>query len=266
MKIALLGDVHANLPALEAVLAHAHQQKIDAIWNIGDWVGYNAFPNEVIERLQREGAVSIVGNYDLKVLRFKKKREKWRQSKHPQKFLAFQWAYKTLTKKNRRYLRALPQEIVLRFAGASALLTHGSPASNQEALTPFTPEERLRELAAIAEVEIVVCGHSHQPFAREVDGVWFINTGSVGRPDDGDPRPSYAALTLAKRDFHVEHHRLDYDVEWAAAAIRKNNLPEAFAQMLLQGCNLDDLMMASPEYAHSSGSKYQPPHFRPLQG
>ena len=76
MKIALIGDVHANLPALEAVLDHARKQGVEAIWNIGDWVGYNAFPNGVVELLRQEHALSIVGNYDLKVLRFKKKQEK----------------------------------------------------------------------------------------------------------------------------------------------------------------------------------------------
>ncbi len=71
MKIALLGDVHANLPALESVLAHARLQNVSAIWNTGDFLGYGAYPNEVVEALQQAGAISILGNYDLKVLRFK---------------------------------------------------------------------------------------------------------------------------------------------------------------------------------------------------
>ena len=91
MKVALLGDIHANLPALEAVLNHAYGQGIDAIWNTGDWVGYNAFPNQVVTQLRESGAISIVGNYDLKVLRFKKKKKKWRHSKNPRKYLAFRY-------------------------------------------------------------------------------------------------------------------------------------------------------------------------------
>jgi putative phosphoesterase len=246
-RIALLGDVHANLPALEAVLAHARRQGVEAVWNTGDFVGYGAFPDQVVQLLRRRGALSIIGNYDLKVLKFRRKRDRWRQSKHPLKFFAFQWASEQLSKKSRKYLRALPQELRLEAAGKQVLLTHGSPASNEEALTPNTPQARLRELARLAQADLVVCGHSHQPFAREIDGalfdkahsVWFINTGSVGRPDDGDPRACYAILSLEPGHFQVQHYRLEYDVERAVAEIRAQGLPEAFAQMMLQGRPLD---------------------------
>jgi putative phosphoesterase len=241
VKIALIGDVHANLPALETALSHAQQQGITAIWNIGDWVGYNAFPDEVVGRLRHEAALSIVGNYDLKVLNFKKKKKKWLKTKRPEKWLAFQWAYKHLSKDSRRYLRSLPQERQLELAGRRILLTHGSPASNQEALTAETPQTRLRELAKMADADVVICGHSHRPFARQVDGVWFINTGSVGRPDDGDPRLAYAVLGLESGQLRVRHYRLDYDIDRAVSAIRQYNLPEAFAQMLIQGRNLDEV-------------------------
>ena len=76
MKVALIGDVHANLPALEAVLADAHQHGVEAIWNVGDLVGYGAFPDEVVQILRQEEVLSIVGNYDIKVLKVKKKKKK----------------------------------------------------------------------------------------------------------------------------------------------------------------------------------------------
>ena len=239
MKIALIGDVHANLPALEAVLTHAHEQGVEAIWNVGDFVGYGAFPDEVVQRLRKENALSIVGNYDLKVLQFKQKKKKWRKKKQPDKYLAFEWAYENLSKKSRKYLRFLSQEIRMKVKGKRVLLTHGSPASDEEPLTPDTPEKRLRELAQTAKADVIICGHSHRPFAREVDGVWFINTGSVGRPDDGDPRACYAVLEIDSKRIQVRHHRVEYDVERAVAAIREHKLPEVFAQMTLQGRNLD---------------------------
>ena len=192
MSVALIGDVHANLPALEAVLDHAAGQGVDAVWNVGDFVGYGAFPDEVVRRLRREGVLSIVGNYDLKVLKFPRKQVKWRESKHPLKFLAFQWAYEHLSKKSRKHLRSLPKERRFKIARHRVLLTHGSPVSNKEHLTPATPVKRWRELAHIAQADVVISGHSHQSYARMVDDVWFINTGSVGRPDDGDPRACYA--------------------------------------------------------------------------
>jgi putative phosphoesterase len=245
MKVALIGDVHANLPALEAVLAHAREAGVREIWNVGDFVGYGAFPDEVVERLRRGNVKNIVGNYDLKVLKFKKKREKWRKSKRPEKWLAFKWAYENLSKESRKYLRSLPREIRMEVAGKRILLTHGSPASNEEPLTPDTPEKRLRELAQMANVDVIVCGHSHQPFMRQVDGVWFINTGSVGRSDDGDPRTAYAILHLEPELFEVRHYRLEYDVTKAVAAIRQHKLPEDFAQMVLQGRNLDVVLPVS---------------------
>jgi putative phosphoesterase len=239
MKVAAIGDVHANLPALEAVLDHISEQEVKAIWNVGDFVGYGAFPNEVVHLLRKKGVISIVGNYDLKVLQFKEKKKKWRKKKQRPKYLAFKWAYETLSKKNRKYLRFLSQEIRMKVKGKRILLTHGSPASNEEHLTPDTSDKRLRKLAQMAKADIIICGHSHLPFARQVDGVWFINTGSVGRPDDGDPRACYAIVRFTGDEIEVQHHRIEYDVEKAVAAIREHKLPEAFAQMILQGRNLD---------------------------
>jgi len=246
VKIALIGDVHANLPALEAVLADARERAVDAIWNVGDFVGYGAFPDEVVRLLQQPHVVSIVGNYDLKVLEFKKKRDKWRRSKRREKWLAFQWAYEHLSKPSRKFLRSLPEERRLEVGGRRILLTHASPASNDEPLVPDTPDARLRELAGRAEADVVVFGHSHQPFARKVGGVWFINTGSVGRPDDGDPRACYAVLHLSPKRLRAQHHRIDYDVARAAAAIREQGLPQAFERMVLEGRSLDAVLPAAP--------------------
>ena len=242
MKIALLGDVHANLPALDSVLAHARTQNVSAIWNTGDFLGYGAFPNEVVVRLQKAGAISILGNYDLKVLGFKEKDKKWRKSKRVEKYLAFQWAYQNLSRENRRYLKSLPEQRQLEVAGKSVLLTHASPASNEEPLDPATPEERLRELARLAGTDVVICGHSHQPFVRAVENTLFINTGSVGRPDDGDPRACYAILEVAQAELHVQHYRLEYDLARAVSGIHENGLPEAFAQMILKGRDLDTIL------------------------
>jgi putative phosphoesterase len=252
MRVALIGDVHANLPALEAVLAHIEEQGIDKIWNVGDFVGYGAFPDEVVRLFRKretneENVLSIVGNYDLKVLKFKKKKKKWQRKKDPDKYLAFEWAYENLSKKSRKYLRFLSQEIRLKVKGKRILLTHGSPASIEEPLTPETPEKRLRELAQTAKADVIICGHSHQPFVREVDGVWFINPGSVGRPDDGDPRACYAILDIGSEGIAVEHYRVEYDVARAVAAVRESELPEVFAQMILQGRPLDGTEVTAEE-------------------
>lgn len=239
MKVALIGDVHANLPALEAALADAHRRGAEAVWNIGDFVGYGAFPDEVVSRLRQESALSVIGNYDLKALAAGEAKGHMAKPRPQEKRLAFRWAHDHLSEASRSFLAALPREVRLEVAGRRILLTHGSPASIDEHLWPDTPEERLRELARTAEADVVIVGHSHQPFAREAAGVWFINTGSVGRPDDGDPRACYALLSLGPRSLRVRHYRIPYDVERAVAAIRNEGLPEAFAQMTIQGRSLD---------------------------
>ena len=247
-KIALLGDVHANLPALEAVLEHARQQGAGAAWNTGDFVGYGPFPEEVVQRLMQENALSVIGNYDLKVLKVPKRRGKWSTTKHPQKWLAFQWAYERLSKESRQYLKSLPKEIRFQEGGLSLLLTHASPASIEEALTPDTPQARLRELLEMTasggetRADAILFGHSHVPFTRRVEGAWFVNPGSVGRPDDGDPRAAYAVLTVGEGEFTVELIRVAYDVARSVAAIRAYGLPEAFARMLLQGRDLEAVL------------------------
>lgn len=242
MKVALIGDIHANLPALEAVLAHIENQRVDAIWNVGDWVGYGAFPDDVVKRLWHNQVVSIRGNYDSKVLKFPKKKKKWRKKKIPHKWLAFKWAYEHLSPEARDYLAELPKEIRLEVAGKRVLITHASPESAEEHVTPETSVERMRELAEMADADLIIFGHSHVPFAQQVERVWFINPGSVGRQDDGDPRASYAVLDFASAGPEVIHYRVAYDLQRTVAAIRENGLPEAFAQMMVRGRNLDDIL------------------------
>jgi putative phosphoesterase len=238
MRIALIGDIHANLPALESVLEDARAQSVEVIWNIGDFVGYGPNPEEVLQRCMREDMPAVIGNYDRKVLNYAVKGVK---TQNPLKQMAFAWASAQLSPASRAYLGSLPEQLRLEAQGWHALLCHASPASKKEHLTPQTPDDRLRELAEIASAPLVICGHSHQPFARQVAGTWFINTGSVGRPDDGDPRACYALLELAPGQLAVEHRRLEYDVARAVEEIRTRGLPAEFAQMLIQGRSLDQI-------------------------
>ena len=247
MKVALIGDVHANLPALEAVLADVRARGMERIWNAGDSVGYGAFPDECIRLLRDAGDEAILGNYDRKVLQFPEKRKTWREKKAPEKFLAFRWAYENLSTEGREWLRSLPDEIRLEAGGFRILITHGSPESEDEHLRPTTPEQRLAELADVADADVIICGHSHQPFHRIVGDMHVINTGSVGRPEGGDPRTCYATLALSRGTLTVTHHRLEYDVDRAVEAIRAADLPEAFGQMLRRGCNLDAVLADSAD-------------------
>lgn len=241
MIVALLGDIHANLPALEAVVAHAQAHGAEQFWNTGDFLGYGAFPNEIFDCLRRIEALSVIGNYDYKVLNFPHKQIKWKKNKRPGKYLAFKWAHEQLCTQNERYLRDLPEKLRMDVEGWRVLMVHGSPESIDEMLSDETPLERLEYLAGAEDANIIACGHTHRAFLRQVKGVWFVNPGSVGRPGDGDPRAAYALLDISKGNFAVQQIRIAYDIDIAIKAIREAGLPESFAQMIQRGYDLETL-------------------------
>ncbi|MGA2682273.1 MAG: YfcE family phosphodiesterase [Candidatus Bathyarchaeia archaeon] len=233
VKVAVLSDVHANLQALEAVIRDAEDRGADVFLNAGDAIGFGAFPNEVVELLSEKNVVSVLGNYDLEVIEGK-------ADVRGEKKVAYKFTQKELAKTCQSYLCSLPRELRLQIAGVKLLVTHGSPESIDEHITHDTIVERLKNLAGTAGADVIIVGHSHEQLWRNVDGVSFINPGSVGRPSDANPQAAYAILTF--NPFKVEMIRLDYDVEAAAGALRKKSLPESFAQMLLQGVSLDAII------------------------
>jgi putative phosphoesterase len=256
MRVALVSDIHANLPALEAVLEDIAKQDVDAIWNLGDLVGYGAFPDRVIRKLRENDILSVRGEFDSRVLKSSKKRAKWRQKKRPEVFLSIYWAAENLSEPSLDYLRTLPEEIRIRLGSTRLILTHGNPASKKEAVTSGMPDAFLQELLIQADAQILLCGHSHQSFCRETAVGFIVNPGSVGLQSDGDPRASYAILELEpdliiedpeaplKLSFHTR--RIDYGLEEAVNEIRRRGLPEAFAQILIQGRDLPTVLQ-NPE-------------------
>jgi len=240
LKIAVLSDVHGNLPALEAVLRDCAKYSVEQIWYLGDFVGYIPFPNEVIERLRDENAVSIIGNYDLKVLSFARNAQRWKKNKTLEKYSAFEWNYKALSEASKRYLRMLPKERRIKVAGLDVLLTHGSPADNEEGIGPTMPAKRLNELAKIARADLVLCGHTHRPFKKLAGNVLFVNAGSVGRPE-GDTRASYAILNFAGGRVAVRHYKVKYDIARATRAIREAALSAGLIDVIEKAASLDTL-------------------------
>jgi putative phosphoesterase len=239
--IALLSDVHGNLPALEAVLDDAGHREVAEIWNLGDMLGYGPFPNEVLGRLREVAKVNIVGNYDRKVLDFARKRDKWKRKKPPAKYIAFQWNDAHLDAAGRDFLTSLPEQARRMVGGLDVLLVHGSPASIDELLNSDTSRQRFGELARFAQADVVVCGHSHEPFVRHIDDVWFVNPGSVGRPEAGDWRASYAVLEFSGENLKVGHRRVPYDIDRVARAVHAAGLPGEFIDVFRKGKSLDQL-------------------------
>ncbi len=233
VKIAVVSDVHANLHALQKVFADAEKRGADVFVNAGDSIGFGACPNEVIELLCTKNALSILGNYDLEVLEGK-------SDARGEKKLAFKFAKKELSKSCEFYLSSLPRELRLDVAGKKLLVTHGSPESIEEHIYSDTPMKRLNSLANTAKADVVIVGHSHEQFKMETNGTCFVNPGSVGRPNDGNPQAGYALLSFDP--FRVELIRLDYNVTGASDTLRRKGVPESFAQMLLCGVSLDTII------------------------
>jgi putative phosphoesterase len=229
-RIAIFSDIHGNLPALEAVLADITTLKPDARYCLGDLVGYAAFPNEVTERIQRENIPTVMGNYDDGVgyerdecgCAYREERDRQLGDR------SLAWTKAHTTAVNKAFLRGLVPQIRFDDQGKRVLLVHGSPRKMNEYLFEDRPLSSFQRLAASSNADIIVFGHTHKPYVKPVDGVLFVNVGSVGKPKDGDWRACYAIVDL-KNEPTVEFRRLEYDVKKVADAIRSTELPDEFA-------------------------------------
>lgn len=246
MRYAIISDVHANLPALEAVLADiAARSEVDATYHLGDLVGYAPWPNEVVEVLASANIPGVAGNYDSTVATDYKhcgcRSENARQEELSH--ISYEWTRARVSPQSRSALARLPFRIDIRpfgghIAGPTITLVHATPTNNLVYVTEDRPDAFLTKMARRAGLEAgdVLCfGHTHQPWHREVDGVHFVNTGSVGRPKDGDWRAGYVLLDVVERTVAVEIVRVAYDVDAAARAVVAAGLPDEFAEFLRTG-------------------------------
>jgi predicted phosphodiesterase len=246
LQYALISDIHANLPALEAVLADIDARaSVDAIYHLGDLVGYAPWPNEVVALLRERGIQGIAGNYDSTTATDYKhcgcKYEDPRQEELSH--LSYAWTRAHVTHETKRFLAALPFRLDARplgghVGGPRLILVHGNPVLNTVYWTEDRPDRFCTQMAGIAGAtagDVVAFGHTHKPWHRVVDGIHFVNTGSVGRPKDGDWRAGYVLLELGEGEPREEFVRVAYDVERAADTIRGSELPDDFAEYLLSG-------------------------------
>ena len=246
MRYTLISDIHGNEPALRAVLADiASRGDTGATYHLGDLVGYAPWPDEVVALLWRDSIPGVAGNYDSTVATDYKhcgcRYEDPRQEELSH--LSFAWTRAHVSAETKRLLGGLPFRIDLRplgghLAGPSVILLHGNQVLNTVYVTEDRPDEfltRMGEGAGAKAGDVVCFGHTHLPWHRVVAGVHFVNTGSVGRPKDGDWRAGYAILTVEEGRVGVEFVRVEYDVEAAAQAILASELPDEFAEYLRTG-------------------------------
>ena len=240
MRVAVFGDIHGNRHALEATWRDIESQGPDRIYCLGDLVGYGAFPNEVTERVQAAVCPTVMGNYDDGVGYDRDEcgcayREALEQERGQQ---SLAWTRAHTSPANKAYLRTLLPEIRFEVDGVRVLLVHGSPRRMNEYLFEDRPLSSFQRLAQASQAEVIAYGHTHRPYRKLVDGVSFINAGSVGKPKDGDPRACWVLLDIGTTTT-VEFRRVSYDVAAAAAAIRASGLPSAFARDLELGGSPD---------------------------
>jgi predicted phosphodiesterase len=244
MRYALISDIHANLPALRAVLADIETRTIDAIVHLGDLVGYAPWPNETVALLEERGIPGIAGNYDSTVgTDYKHCGCKYEDPlQEEQSHLSFAWTKTHTSAPTKRYLAALPFRIDLKplgghAAGPTVILVHGTPTLNTLYWTEDRPDSfcaKMAEIAGAKPGDVIAFGHTHKPWHREVHGIHFVNTGSVGRPKDGDWRAGYVLLDMRSTP-RVEFVRVEYDIDEAVRGILASDLPADFAAYLRTG-------------------------------
>jgi len=234
MRIAIFSDVHSNLPSLEAVLADIDTAGVDARYVLGDLVGYAPWPNEVLERLRAEEVPIVMGNYD-DGTGFGRDECGCAYTNPVEKALgdeSFAWTKAHTSDANKAWLRLLTPEIRFEADGHRFLLVHGSPRRINEYLYEDKPDATFARIAAGANADVIVCGHTHRPYDKTVAGTRFINVGSAGKPKDGDPRACWALIETSTDDVRVDFRRVAYDVEAAARAVEASELPSEFAGQL----------------------------------
>lgn len=245
MKYALISDIHANLPALEAVLADVAATGTDATYHLGDLVGYAPWPNEVVERILTERIAGVAGNYDSTVAtNYKHCGCRYEDAQQEAlSHLSYEWTREHATNETKRRLGALPFRIDLRpagghLAGPTLTLVHGNQVLNTVYVTEDRSDDFLTKMGqgiGARAGDVVAFGHTHKPWHRVVGDVHFVNTGSVGRPKDGDWRAGYALLSFDGPSVAVEFRRVDYDIHRATNAILESTLPHEFAWYLRSG-------------------------------
>lgn len=245
MRIALISDIHANLPALEACLSAAERLDAQKLALLGDFVGYGPDPEVVVTRVRplvEAGALAVLGNHDLAVL-------KPSRDMNPVAAQAIAWTRDQLSDVSKSFLGGLPFELRL-----DDLLFVHSDASDPAAWHYVSDAETARASLTNCAATVTFCGHVHVPAVyclsatgkmtahRPVEEVeiplpaqrkWLAVIGSAGQPRDGNPAASFAIYDTEQR--MLAYHRAPYDVESVSQRILDRGLPQSLAERLLRG-------------------------------
>lgn len=244
MKIAVVSDIHSNIYALDAVLADIETKDVDMTVCTGDLVGYGTKPNEVIETLKKNKILTIMGNYDDAIGNLKIVCGcDYPDPKDAEKAgLSMYFTGQTTKVENKEYLRNLPKELIFNFDKKTIRFVHGSTRLINEYLKENSKEadEVMSELVE----DILVCGHTHIPYAKYYGEKLLVNAGSIGKPKTGNPNANYVIIDIKNENeiaktpsnVEVEIIEVEYDFEKMANEIEENEiLPNDFARLIREG-------------------------------
>ncbi len=222
MRIAVIADLHANLPALRAVLDDAAALGCDTAWCVGDVVGRGPHPGEVIDELRRLAIATIQGNWDEAVgLRREHPGVAWpSEEAEAAGLLSLGWTVQRTTDDDRSWLRQLPAAHRLVVEGRSVLLFHGSPLRQGEYLWSDRPSRVFARISADQGDELMCFGNTHEAFHRMVGRTHFVAAGSVGCGTPEDPTARYSVIDVAGAELMVNFRSVAYDTQSVEAEMR----------------------------------------------
>jgi putative phosphoesterase len=234
-RVAVITDLHGNLPALEAALARIEEIGVDATYCGGDLVGYGPWPNEVCRLVSERGIPTIYGNYDYAIGRDDEDCGCAYRDRHDRELgeRSIAWTREHTDSRSKEFMRALPFDWRFELAGKRVRLVHGSPRKVNEYLFEDKPARTFERIAAGADCDLLVFGHTHEPWLNAYGGVTFVNCGSVGKPKDGDPRGAFAVLEEAGGEVAARIERFAYDVDYVAREVAASGLPAEYGERLL---------------------------------
>jgi predicted phosphodiesterase len=233
--VAVITDIHANLPSLQSALARIEELGIERAFCGGDLVGYGPHPNEVCGLIAERAIPTIYGNYDYAIARDEEDCGCAYVTPHDRELgqLSVDWTLAHTSQESKDFMRGLPFDLRFAVGDVDVHLVHGSPRKVNEYLFEDKPARLYERLAAAERDLVLVFGHTHKPWVHEYGGVLFVNCGSVGKPKDGDRRGAFAVLRAAANSVDVSIERVDYDAEAVAAEVREVGIPVEFADRLL---------------------------------
>jgi putative phosphoesterase len=234
-RLAVITDIHSNRPALEATLAQLEGLAIDQIYCGGDLVGYGPQPNEVCALIEDRGIPTIYGNYDYAIARELEDCGCAYRDPHDREIgqRSVDWTLAHTEERAKQFMHELPFDLRFELGGKRVRLVHGSPRKVNEYLFEDKPAPTFERIAALADCDVLVFGHTHKPWVHEYGGVLFVNCGAVGKPKDGDPRASFAVLAATDEGVSVSIQRAVYDALAVAREMRAVGLPDELADKLV---------------------------------